>query len=112
MAPWFCTVSQILNVLPGAAAVGGSVTAVTTRSGRVTWIVAAEARQLFDSFAWITAPESSAHASTWYSPSGVAAGTTTLGTVPVDDAPAAREGTVRAPLSRRSPAPFCESLDR
>jgi hypothetical protein len=64
MSPWFVTVSTTRNALPCEAVAGGLLT-VLRKSARVTWTVAAEARQLLASLFSPTAPRSSAHASTW-----------------------------------------------
>ena len=62
--PPFATVSVMPKLEPTKASAGGSETAVTVRSGFLTQIVPAAARQLFVSLASETAPPSSAQAPT------------------------------------------------
>ena len=109
--PWLRAVSVTAKLMPGLAAAGGLVTAVSTRSGRPTTIVAAVARQLLVSFASATTAVSSAQATRWYVPSRAVVGIVTV-TVPADCVAGVRAGTDRVPVSSMSAASFAPSIDR
>ena len=63
--PTFSVVSVTQKLVPGTAATGGSLTAVTARSavGSASSVVRTDATQLLLSFVSVTTPRSSAHAS-------------------------------------------------
>src|SRR5262249_9542875 len=100
-----------MNALPRTAVAGGSLTDVSTRSGRVTSTVVADARQLLVSSVSTVVPVSSAQASTKYVASRVLVGTVTV-IVLVAEAPAARDPTTLVPPARTSLDVLDRSTDR
>src|SRR5687768_1176750 len=104
-------VSVTVNVEPRAAVDGGLLTADAIKSGARTSIVVDDAKQLLPSSVSVCTRRSSAHASRWYGPTFVLAGTISA-TVFVDVAPAPSAGTACFPVSSLSPVFLAVSCDR
>ena len=109
----FLVMSVARKVPPTRPVADGSSRPVTARSAAagVTCTVVVDARQLLVSSVSGTWLVSSAQARRKYEPTGRLAGIVTV-TGPDDEAPAARAGTARAPVSRVSPASRSVFVDR
>src|SRR5262245_27452698 len=109
--PTFPAVAVAWKERPARMLVGGSLTAVMTRSATPTITTPDDARQLLASLFSGMAFVPSAQASTKYVPWGASTGTVTV-VLPDDVAPAARAAKDRAPDIGTSPGPSTVSIDK